>query len=132
MADGKLINVTPENWNELALQERQLEEKSLGRKLTSAESISIIENYRRKGLNQAPIDDAKRIAQASGSVTYAGEARKLYGDDVVDVAEGAINVAKSLPALAGQTVSLAAIAGVAVGAVMLVSFVSKTRVTRRR
>lgn len=120
MADGTVINVTPENWNDLAYRERQIEEAKLGRKLTPAESISIIENYRRKGMNQPPIDDAKRIGQAANSATYEEQTRHLYGDDLVDGTAGVLRAAANLPNVIGPAaINVATIGGVALGLFVL-------------
>jgi hypothetical protein len=125
MSDGSIVEVTPGNWNDLAYQERQLQEAHIGRKLTPAESISIIENYRAKGMNSAPIDDAARIAQVAGSVTYENEARKLYGDELVDVGVGVVHAAKAAGNVAAQAAGITAVAGLAIGALLLWKFLSK-------
>src|SRR4051812_2362902 len=87
MWDKSVVDVTPDNWNDLAYQERQLRAAAYGRKLTSDESVSIIEAFRAKGLNQAPPDFRAGIDQAADSP------QRMLGSEAIGGAFKATGVA---------------------------------------
>jgi len=125
------VELTPDNWQDLAYQERQLRAAAFGRKLTPDESVSIIQAFRARALNQPVPDYAKGIEQAMDSVSYGREAEKLYIEKPAAAAEMGVRAAASAPliigALArtyapaafGTAVNVATIGGIALGLFVL-------------
>jgi hypothetical protein len=111
------VEVTPDNWNDLAKRERELRAEAFGRPLTSAESVAIIQAFRQKGLAQGPVDYKAGIDQAAESVSYTREAQKLIQNPsripgaVKDLLSIDLPDLPSLPPI-GPTMSLLAIAGI--------------------
>lgn len=83
----QVVEVGPDNWNELALRERRLREESFGRKLTLDESTAIIRAFQQKGLARGPIDYRAGIDQAADSP------QTILGSEAIGAAARAAGVA---------------------------------------
>jgi hypothetical protein len=122
--NGAEVDVTPDNWQELAYTDRQLRTKAFGRPLTLDEASAVISAWRAKGLSAPLPDYRKGIDQAADSVSYGREAEKLIQNPsrIPTALRDLLSVnVPDVPGFAfgSPSSNLAMLAGVAVGAYVI-------------